>query len=130
MVVDVLDVGIVSLHWRLAFAGVGLGPSVCCCWECYDGARTWRRWHEGGWSRFAGLHATCELCLCAQDKLAVWSVVSLLINLIIINLKSCYFDKDNQRYAHTHICVKGVLLHCASFPAQELFSEAPSAIGH
>ena len=121
MVVDVLDVGIVSLHWRLAFAGVGLGPSVCCCWECYDGARTWR-WHEGGWSRlstrFAGLHATCELCLClcAQD------------NLLCV-VKSCYFDKDNQRYAQTHICVKGVL-HCASFPAQELFSEAPSAIGH
>ena len=33
MVVDVLDVGvIIGLHLALASAGVGVGPSVCCCW--------------------------------------------------------------------------------------------------
>jgi hypothetical protein len=47
VVVDELDVGIVSLHLALAFAGVGLGPSVCCCLECCDEVRSRRGWHEG-----------------------------------------------------------------------------------
>ena len=71
---------------------------------------------------------TRQAC-CVVSLLKTHNLTPMRTSIIIINLKSCYFDKDNQRYAQTHICVKGVL-HCASFPAQELFSEAPSAIGH
>ena len=67
MVVNVLDVGVI--HWRLrlrASAWLGRQPSVCCCLECYDEVRSRRGWREGGWGRFAGLHANCELMLIQQ----------------------------------------------------------------
>ena len=51
MVVDVLDVGIVSLHWRLRVLAWGRRASYVCARGQRDVASGWRRSGGGGGGR-------------------------------------------------------------------------------